>query len=317
MIKPLHKLGADVKFWNHTQEGLAVLATAHDLHVMLLQRPVPELAVVADRFHVRPLLRILQSAERYQVLCLTRQTAKLYQGNRDALDPIEVDSFPATMTEALGDEVTEYERTMHSAGAGGGVAIQHGIGAKKDEVTKDTERYFRAVDRAVSDRFSKPSGLPLILVALPEHQPVFRAISQNPALREAGVAANPDVMSVDQLRAAVWHVVEPMYLARLAELSESYRNAAAHQKGTADLSDAARAAVEGRVATLLVEADRIVPGRLDASNGAIASAPLDHPEVGDLLDELAVTVLKTGGEVVIVPKERMPSASGLAATYRF
>jgi len=39
--------------------------------VYRLQRPVPELAIVADSFHTKPLLRILQSADRYQVLALT------------------------------------------------------------------------------------------------------------------------------------------------------------------------------------------------------------------------------------------------------
>jgi hypothetical protein len=50
------------------------------------QRPVPELVVVADSFHVKPLMRILQSADRYQVLGLNRREIKLYQGNRDVLD---------------------------------------------------------------------------------------------------------------------------------------------------------------------------------------------------------------------------------------
>jgi len=34
-------------------------------------------------------------------------------------------------------------------------------------------------------------------------------------------------------------------------------------------------------------------------------------------DDLAELVLKMGGEVVIAPAERMPSATGLAAIYRF
>jgi hypothetical protein len=108
-----------------------------------------------------------------------------------------------------------------------------------------------------------------------------------------------------------------LYLKRLAELSETYTSAAARQKGSADLSDTCRAAVAGRVATLLVEADRIIPGKLDLTTGAIQSAELGKPDVGDLLDDLAETVLRTGGDVVLVPAERMPSKSGLAATFRY
>jgi hypothetical protein len=36
-----------------------------------------------------------------------------------------------------------------------------------------------------------------------------------------------------------------------------------------------------------------------------------------MLDDLAELVLGKGGEVVVVPRERMPIDSGLAAIYRF
>jgi len=35
------------------------------------------------------------------------------------------------------------------------------------------------------------------------------------------------------------------------------------------------------------------------------------------LDDVAEAVLQNGGEVVVVPQERMPSSSGVAATYRY
>ena len=39
--------------------------------------------------------------------------------------------------------------------------------------------------------------------------------------------------------------------------------------------------------------------------------------VDDMLDDLAELVLTKGGEVVVVPSERMPTDSGLAAICRF
>ena len=74
---------------NHTLDGLAVFASPDSFRAYRLQRTVPELTVVADSLHVKPILRFVQSADRYQVLCLSRQEAKLYEGNRDNLDPIE------------------------------------------------------------------------------------------------------------------------------------------------------------------------------------------------------------------------------------
>ena len=193
----------------------------------------------------------------------------------------------------------------------------HGHGSRKDELDNDTERYFRAVDRAVIAQFSKPSGLPLVLAALPEHQPVFRALSQNAALLERGVDGNPEAMSAEQLRDAAWRAVEPQYLQRLAELSEAFTTGMAYRnRATSDLAEAARAAVEGRVSHLILEADRVRAGRIDATGG-IEDLPIDDPEVGDMLDDLAEAVIRTGGDVVVTPKERMPSESGLAALLRY
>jgi hypothetical protein len=106
-------------------------------------------------------------------------------------------------------------------------------------------------------------------------------------------------------------------LARLEKLKENFGTAAARQQGSGDLSDVARAAVAGRVGTLLVESEKVLPGQLDRNTGAIQSGDLKSPHVEDMLDDLAEMVLLKGGEVVVVPSDRMPTKTGLAATYRF
>jgi len=73
-------------FWNHTLDGLAVFATPRLFEVHRLQRSVAEFAVVADSFHVKPVIRFLQSADRFQVLGLSGSTVRLFEGSRDTLD---------------------------------------------------------------------------------------------------------------------------------------------------------------------------------------------------------------------------------------
>ena len=112
-------LAADAAFWNHTLDGLAVLGGPDLFNVYRLQRPVHELAVVADSFHIKPLVRIMQSADRYQVLALNRREIKLFEGNRDVLDKIALaPGVPQTITEALGEELTEPHQTVASYGQG-------------------------------------------------------------------------------------------------------------------------------------------------------------------------------------------------------
>ena len=88
LLEPFIALAEDRDFWNHTFDGLAVLGSKSTFRVYKLQRPVVALAVVAESFHLKPLVRILQSADRYQVLGLRLKEAKLFEGNRDSLDEI-------------------------------------------------------------------------------------------------------------------------------------------------------------------------------------------------------------------------------------
>jgi hypothetical protein len=321
LLEPMLALADDHEFWNCTFDGLAVLRASNMFRVYKLHRPVPELAVVADSFHTKPLLRILQSADRYQVLALNRHEIKLFEGNRDALDEIApADGVPRTLTEALGEELTEPRQTVSAyGGRGGGQApMHHGHGGRKAELDHDAERFFRAVDRAVLEHHSKPSGLPLILAALPEHHHMFHELSHNPFLVAESLDVHPDALaSTDEFRERVWQIIAPRYLARLARLVDAFGSNKSKGLAADDLAEVARAAVGGRVATLLIEARREIPGRVDASTGELEFDDLSHPELDDVLDDLGAVALKMGGEVVVVPTERMPTETGIAAIYRY
>jgi Bacterial archaeo-eukaryotic release factor family 3 len=321
LLEPFRALADDRDFWNFTQDGLAVFGAAGFFQAFRLQRSVPELAVAAESMHVKPLVRFVQSADRYQVLCLSRDDAKLYEGNRDALDPIELaPEIPRSNAEAMGEEATNKPaRTVVSYGgmAGGEKRVRGGQGSEKDVADLNAERFFRAVDRGVLEHHSRPSGLPLVLVSADENHELFRRVSHNPLLAAEGVKLDPASLSVDRLRDEVWKVVQPHYLKRLAELVEGFEGARSKFLGSDDVADIARAAVAGRVGTLLVDADKLVPGAIDHASGAVRFDDLSHPKVDDLLDDLAELVLRKGGEVVVAPAGRMPTESGAAAIYRF
>ncbi|GFE82693.1 hypothetical protein GCM10011487_46930 [Steroidobacter agaridevorans] len=315
LLEKFQPLSHDGEFWNHRTDGLAMLAAPDMFEVFELQRPVQENLIVADTFYLKPLLRISQSADRFQILCLTRDRAQLYEGNRDAVDPVELIDTPGTITEALGADLTQQHQSVRSAA--GQTPIYHGVGQKKEEVDRDRDRFFRAVDRGVMENHSKPTGLPLMLVALKEYHTPFRNLSRNPHLLSMGVDVDPGAIGLDELRALTWEQMEPLYLERLALLVREFEIARTRQLGFDDLSEVAAATAAGRVANLLVEADRQIPGRVDLEFGRIEQGVLHDPEVGDVLSDLAGAVLRMKGQVVIVPKERMPTDTGVAATCRF
>ena len=320
LLEPFEELERDTEFWNHTLDGLAVLAAPGWFRVIGLQRTVPELAVVADSFHTKPLRRILQTANRYQVLGLNLHEIKLYEGDRDALEVLPLaDGVPRTIEEALGGELTEAHQTVASYGGLGATSgpMHHGHGGKSDEVDSDADRFFRAVDRGVLEMHSRPSGLPLILAALPEHHHLFHAVSHNPSLVSEGIKAHPDSISLDNLRERAWAIFEPLYQARLTALGNDFAVAKSKDLGLDDLELIGEAVAAGRVATLLIEADREIVGQIHDGSANIHLGTTDHSQKDDLLDDLGERVLMMGGQVFVIPAAKMPTTTGAAATCRY
>jgi Bacterial archaeo-eukaryotic release factor family 3 len=317
LLEPFEKLAHETDFWNHTLDGLAVLGGPDLFRVFRLQRPIAEFAVVSDTFHTKPLRRFLQSVGRFQVLGLSLGKVQLFEGNRDVLDEIApAPGVPLKMTDVLGDEAVESHMSVASYGGTGqgSSPMHHGDGGKQDGAKAQAERFFRAVDRAVLEHHSQPSGLPLILAALPEHHHLFRHVSHNPFLLAEGISVNPDAVTIDELRNRAWQVVEPQYLSGLATLADNFAGSKAKGLGSDDLAQVGIAAAAGRVATLLIESDRHIAGRLESSTGRIDFA---DPQGDDLLDDLGELVGKSGGRVMVLPADRMPVRTGLAASYRY
>lgn len=326
VLEKLGRFGTDTDFWIQAAAGLAVFGSADEFKVFKLPQPVPELLSVADRFQVKPLIRSIQRDGRYQLLALTLTEARLYEGTRDTLEPVDLEGAPTTIGEALGTELTEpFMKVARGRGASAGAAPVHRAqGDRKDERPVDRERFFRVIDREILERASKISRLPLVLAALPEHQTHFRALSHNPFLAAAGVEINPGALTPGELRDAAWRAIEPYFDERLDALLDAYGEAQAHGRGSDRLEEIAAALAQRRVSTLMLEADRRIPGALDAAVGAVRyatnarnDAAADLPGTSDVLDDLAEATLRTGGEVIVLPAERMPSKTGAAATFRY
>lgn len=320
LLEPYERLANDGDFWAHPQDGIAVFGAPGFFHVEKVQRPVPELVVVNNHLYLKPLVRVFQSEDTYQILALDREEIKLYEGNRYTLDEIVLaPSVPRTIEDALGERVTlqgvDRRGSIGQGQRGQTDMLRHGHGSKADEVGLDIERFFRTVDRAVTEAHSKPSTLPLILAALPEYHSPFRQLSHNPWLLDEGIPMNVDLLSREELRDEAWRLMEPRYHARLRELLDAYGAARGRGLATDDLTHALEFATDGRVGTLLLEADRRVPGYVDGRVPRLADP--DEPGTGDILDDLAERVLKTGGQVIVAPRGSMPSATGLAAVFRY
>jgi hypothetical protein len=320
-VKPMEALITDNDLWNHTMNGLAVFCSDGIFEVIGLHEPVNELAMVANTFHTKPLRKSIQAIDHYHVLAINQHDYHLYEGNRYALNEVELEAeVPKNLVEALGEELTGRQSPVGSYGnTQRGTANMHGqTGVRKDEMEKDAERFFRVISNRMEEKYSKPTGFPMILAALPEHHHLFHKVSKNPYLLKEGVMVNPASLSIEQLNALAWKIMEPEYDSRINKLINQFEQAKSHGKGSDEIEDIAVAAVEGRIDTLLVEADRLIAVRItNMTTGHTQKRDLENPKIDDLLDDMSELVIKLGGEVMVLPHEKMPSESGLAAIFRY
>lgn len=318
IMKPFYELKEDKFFWNNTSDGIAVLASQHKCVVYNFDNPVKELAVVANSFHIKPLIKAFQSIENYQLLGLSRENFTLYQGNRNGFEEIVINQdSPRTMKEVLGDQLSDSYLSHGSYAGSGGPTMYHGHGDVKQEIDKDTEKYFRYVDSYVFENYSKAAKLPLILVSLTEYHSEFKRISNNPYLLEEGISKSIESLNLDEILERARIIIEAINMEKVQKLVDSYAKSEAELLGSSDLVQVAKAAFESRVETLLIEEDKIVPGKIDYNTGEIKFGNIESPDYDDILDDLAELVLSGGGTVFVLSKDRMPSATGIAAIYRY
>ncbi len=319
LLEPFYTLSDDHEFWNNTANGLAVFSAEGFFEVIGLYTPVAELAIVADSFHTKPIRQYLQSKERYHVLGISLHEVHFYEGTRHSLTKVNLDtSVPATIKEALGAELTEDHLTVASyGGAGAGsTSMYHGHGTKTDEMDTDAEKFFRVVAHAIHERYSKPTGLPLLLAALPEHHHLFHSVNKNPYLLPNGIEVNPTSIDEEKFARLAWEVMKPEHDKRLEKLVDTYRQAKANGTGSNDLHEVAEAARIGKVQLLLLEAGRIIAGRISETK-ITTTQDLADPHTDDLLDDIGELVIKMGGEVTVIPLDKMPGDTGLAAIFRY
>jgi hypothetical protein len=321
LVHPLRRLLDDQPFWEQPAGGLAVFASPDFFHVQKLDRAVPEHVAVADSFHLKPLIRAQQFTGKYQVLCLSQRNVRLFEGNQDRLEPVELRNVPRTTGEALSIQINEAVTTDASAPTG---ETRHDAKAKYQTTAEkvsvddnDLEQFFRSVDQALWTNHSRAAALPIILCALEKYHPLFHSISKNPNLIQEGIVVNPDAVAVERLREEAWRIVEPYYQEQVQRLIESYQMARAKEQGSEDLKQVAEAATFSRVGTLLVDADKHVGGRIDPASGRVEFGDMTQPDFDDLLDDIAEKVIKTGGQVMVMPSQQMPTETGVAAIYRF
>lgn len=315
IMRPLHMIEQDLNFWIQTNDAIAILMNRKHCVVYNLFRTIKEFTSVSNSFHIKPLLRVYQSTDKYYVLGVNRQTFKLFYGDRyefrELVFPKNID---ITIEQVLGDQYRDYGRGQVRSNQSGAGMYSYGPGSKNESIEVDIEKYFRYIDKFIHDNYSKPANAPLVLVCLDEYYGVFKKITKNTYLISKHINKDFMALTKDDLREKSWKVIETLYLKRTEDLVNKYYVSKEISAASDAIGEIVQEVKNNRIEIVLIESDKVILGDFNKENELLE---LGDEYSYDVLDKIAELVLAYGGEVVMLPKDKMPSNTGVAAIYRY
>jgi hypothetical protein len=318
LLRPGYDLLADTPFWEHQAEGLAVFMSEEVFEHHRVPIALEELAVVARRFHLKPLLPLLTGDSRFFVLALSQKAARLLQCTRYGQSEVQVPDMPGGIADVLRYDDPERQLQLHIGSRSGGRAgvVFHGHGVGKDDEKENIRQYCHAVDRVVYEVL-KSEHEPLVLATVGYVHPIYAEANHYPHLLGEGLQGNPDDSADDQLREEAWRLVQPGFARARREAEDLFRQLHGTGRASADPTEVVVAAHDGRVASLFVAQGAHLWGRFDPETREVSVEDESSAGSDDLLDLAAVETLVNGGTVYPVEAEEMPAEAVIAAAYRY
>ncbi len=308
-------------YWKQDSDGLALFMSPKMFRYYRLPSRFQDLAVVADRFHVKPLLPLLAGDGRFYVLALSQSQVRLLQCTHHSLREVELTGVPTSLAEALQYDVAEKQLQFHSGAPGRGRQGGAVFYAQADASDRTVHRrnvtgFLHQVDKGVHGLLADERA-PLVLAGVEEIRAIYAEVNNHPHLMAEGIDGNPDRLKAEQVQARGWRIVRPRFEAARREAVAAYERFAGTKRASSDLDRVLEAAADGQVEILLADLERHRWGTFDPEKGFVYLHYRQEGGDEDLLDWAAVETLVHGGTVFALETAQMPDGSPVSAVFRY
>jgi hypothetical protein len=317
-------------FWLHQGRALAVFIDGEGAtRFVQLPEETGEVVVVAERYHLRPLIRMFGARQRGYLLAVTRGTASLHQVTRYDMAHVSVEGMPESLDEVR-DEV-DFEDAMdfhpnargsvaRSQGGAEGRPQYHGLGPSPEDYDEVLlVEYLGRVARAADDHLERrAAGAPLALAAEPRTFGHLRPLVKCRWALEEGLQLNPAGIDDKELHRRAWELLaRELDEDRDAALERLQAQLGSNGGMQRDIATLAKAAVEGRLHSVFLEPGAHRWGHYDSDRHDVAFA--EGPGAGeeDLIDFIAVRTLQQGGAVYAFEAPEADRLGPVAGVLRF
>jgi len=319
IIEPAHELMAGSGFREPLGDGLAVFLAPNFFRYFRLPKTFGELALASNRFHITPLVPLLEDIQEFFILAISQNRVRVLKVMGADVAEVKVDGMPEDMADALQAEEPEPMLQSHGGvqhGKAGRSTVIHGDGGQPDHKKGNLAEYFQRVDNALRRALLNEKA-PLMFAGVDYLFPLYRAVSHCAHLLDQHVGGNPDMLSLDQLRdKAKALLAVPLQKRRDSELQRCL-GCRPDPCASYDLKEIVLAAHRGQISSLFVAAGIIQWGQVDLERGEVHLSVDQSPATEELINAAAVETLRHGGRVHAVELTELPHQSPAAAVFRY
>jgi hypothetical protein len=293
------RLLSDFGFWERQGDGLAVYFSNEIMQTYRLPLSFPELVVVAENFHIKPMLPMLSDDGSFFLLTLSQKEVRLFKASRHEVEEVAFPDGLSTLEDLFGTAVFSRETQVRSATRStpstGGYGVFHGHDPQEDE-KKHILSWMHLVDEEIAGSINETNA-PLVVACVDYLFPLYQEANTYHKLAAESLPGNPEEMSVPQLHKSAWVLVQSIFKKERLEAAARFADLSATGKTTDEIDEAVLAAIHGRVDTLFVDVGLEVWGDVDAEQMKVIIHQRREPCDTDLTNLAAIHTLLNGGSV--------------------
>ena len=296
-LAPVRALAMDTVSLEQIKGNLAIFRRNDFFGYISLPIEVEETCVVASTFHVKPLLKWVQHDKDFVIVAVAADRATIFRGSQTEFRKINDVVYPNRLHGVSQESSLEAVKSSRS-----GNPIELGT----------MEWLSDQVQHHVASQDTK------IFVAGDSHLAnlLMRFLNTH-SLHPKNVLPNFSNNTPSDLCMNVRSIMSKDSRARLDSALRDFELAHSSNSTKTNVFAIAAAAVKGNVKRLLIAEDVNVFGKLDLHSGSLSLHPTDMDHENDcLLDDIAQTVLISGGDVVVARRCEIPQGRPVMAVLK-